>query len=300
VLFAVPLFALLNLMAGSSSAHDLLILPFVQTGRVLVHVLAALPQIFSHPGDLRGVVGIVVEGGRLIEGSVERAIGIGALLSINLAVLNLLPIPALDGGKILLHLLEKLHPKARRLYVPLSLAGLALVFGLGGVALLVSGASTGEYPWRWLGYVAAILGAVSWGVYSNLLAVAVQDAVTLQRAYLLFGVPAFALTSFLTGGIAAPAGASAISLAVYVGCGPLVGGALFWQEAMRRGPVQRVASVSYLTPVLSTSTPTIAPTLAPTEAQLPSPTLTKSPGFELPLMLAGLLGAAYLVRRKGR
>ena len=45
-------------------------------------------------------------------------------------LLNLLPIPVLDGGKIVLHLLEKMPPKATALYVPLSALGRVLIFGL--------------------------------------------------------------------------------------------------------------------------------------------------------------------------
>ena len=35
-----------------------------------------------------------------------------------------------DGGKILLYLLERVYPKAVRLYVPLTILGLVLVLGL--------------------------------------------------------------------------------------------------------------------------------------------------------------------------
>ncbi len=47
-----------------------------------------------------------------------------------LAILNLLPIPPLDGGKICLHVLEKLHPKLARLHVPLGVAGWLFIPGL--------------------------------------------------------------------------------------------------------------------------------------------------------------------------
>lgn len=49
-------------------------------------------------------------------------------ISINLAVFNLLPIPILDGGKILLAILEKFRPSlARRAYVPLMIGGLLMI-----------------------------------------------------------------------------------------------------------------------------------------------------------------------------
>ena len=45
------------------------------------------------------------------------------MLSLNLAVFNLLPLPILDGGKILMYLLEKIHPWTRKLQLPISIAG---------------------------------------------------------------------------------------------------------------------------------------------------------------------------------
>ena len=62
------------------------------------------------------------------------------------------------------------------------------------------------------------------------------------------------------------------------------------------------------TPVPTMETPTLEPTLAPTmeptmmptASPEPVPTQTKSPGFEGLLALTCLLGAAYLVSRKGR
>jgi hypothetical protein len=55
------------------------------------------------------------------------------------------------------------------------------------------------------------------------------------------------------------------------------------------------------TPTLvPTSAPTIKPTVVPSATAVPSPTQTKSPGFEVLLALSCLLGVAYLIARKGR
>jgi regulator of sigma E protease len=48
-------------------------------------------------------------------------------LSISLALLNLLPIPVLDGGQITLSCLEALFPRMARLRVPLTLLGMVLL-----------------------------------------------------------------------------------------------------------------------------------------------------------------------------
>ncbi len=52
------------------------------------------------------------------------------MISLNLMVFNLLPIPGLDGGKILLALLERIHPKLLKVQVPLTIIGLVFILGL--------------------------------------------------------------------------------------------------------------------------------------------------------------------------
>jgi regulator of sigma E protease len=54
------------------------------------------------------------------------------MLSLNLAILNLLPLPPLDGGKIVLCLLEKVHPQLARLHFPLAIFGWVCLLGLMG------------------------------------------------------------------------------------------------------------------------------------------------------------------------
>jgi len=126
----VLLFAALNLLSGDVSAHGILVAPVLQTWETLGQLLAMIPQLASRPDALSGVLGIVVQGGQFVGADVAKALQFMILLSLNLAILNLLPIPLLDGGKIILHLLEKVHPRATSLYVPLSLLGLAFILGL--------------------------------------------------------------------------------------------------------------------------------------------------------------------------
>jgi len=60
-----------------------------------------------------------------------------ALISVNLGVLNLLPIPALDGGHIIFNLYEMVtrrEPSEKAVYA-LTIAGWALLFGLMGLGL---------------------------------------------------------------------------------------------------------------------------------------------------------------------
>ncbi|MBI2551204.1 RIP metalloprotease RseP [Candidatus Uhrbacteria bacterium] len=61
--------------------------------------------------DLSGPVGIAVMTGEVAGLGVVYLLQFAALLSINLAILNVLPFPALDGGRILFVLIEKLRGK---------------------------------------------------------------------------------------------------------------------------------------------------------------------------------------------
>ncbi len=53
-----------------------------------------------------------------------------SFMSLNLAVFNLLPFPVLDGGKIVLCMLEKIHPRLKMLHMPLGIAGWVVMIGL--------------------------------------------------------------------------------------------------------------------------------------------------------------------------
>lgn len=60
------------------------------------------------PDNLHGIVAIVKLGGDTIKHSIWDGLLLTALISIDLAIINLLPIPALDGGYILFILIEKI------------------------------------------------------------------------------------------------------------------------------------------------------------------------------------------------
>ena len=62
--------------------------------------------------DMHGVVAITKIGGDMIEKS-GKASGVllAALISMNLAILNILPIPALDGGHLMFLIIEKIMGK---------------------------------------------------------------------------------------------------------------------------------------------------------------------------------------------
>jgi len=59
--------------------------------------------------DLSGPVGIAVMTGEVAAMGIVYLLQFAAVLSINLAIINVLPFPALDGGRILFLLIEKLR-----------------------------------------------------------------------------------------------------------------------------------------------------------------------------------------------
>ncbi|MFH0975010.1 MAG: site-2 protease family protein [Spirochaetota bacterium] len=104
--------------------------PFARLLKYLSNILNSIPLLFSKPEALSGIVGIIAAGGQIINSQFRNAINLLVILSLNLAVFNMLPIPALDGGKILLYLLEKIHPKFLKAQVPVTIAGWVLLIGL--------------------------------------------------------------------------------------------------------------------------------------------------------------------------
>jgi regulator of sigma E protease len=122
---ALPLFAVLNVARRGFSLYSVLIAPFEQVAGACWQILNSIPALFIQPQSVTGVVGIVVEGGRLAAGG--RGVELALSLSLSLAVLNLLPIPVLDGGQVLMSCLEKLFPRLVRLRVPLTVMGMAVL-----------------------------------------------------------------------------------------------------------------------------------------------------------------------------
>ncbi len=87
--------------------------------------------------NLGGPIAIARISVEAAQGGVETLLVLIAFLSINIAILNLLPIPVLDGGQILIHLLEAakgspFSPRAREYILR---AGLALILMLVAIVM---------------------------------------------------------------------------------------------------------------------------------------------------------------------
>jgi regulator of sigma E protease len=122
--------ALMNIVKLGCSVDAVIYLPLEQIWQISIQIGAAIPMLFSQPEQLSGIVGIVAAGGAQVGLSFVRLLQFSVLLNVNLAVLNLLPMLPLDGGKIMMGLLRKIYQPLRRLEVPLTAGGWVLLAGL--------------------------------------------------------------------------------------------------------------------------------------------------------------------------
>jgi len=123
ILFAIVLLTIINTVTSGFTLHNIFIAPLAQTLDFLYRFCCSIPGLFSNPENISGVVGIVVQGKSLIGTNMIGLLSFSAALSLNLAILNFLPIPVLDGGKIFLYLLEKINPKTVKAQIPLTICG---------------------------------------------------------------------------------------------------------------------------------------------------------------------------------
>ena len=92
--------------------------------------LYGLSSLFVDFGQLSGIVGLVAVGGTHFGSTLADLLTFSVLINISLAVLNLLPLPPLDGGRILFCILEKIYRPIGKVEAPVTLAGWALVMVL--------------------------------------------------------------------------------------------------------------------------------------------------------------------------
>ena len=87
--------------------------------------------------EIGGVISIGTIISDASQSSFVALLTISALISVNLGVLNLLPIPALDGGHIIFNLYEMITRRkpAEKVLVNLTIAGWVILFGLMGLGL---------------------------------------------------------------------------------------------------------------------------------------------------------------------
>jgi regulator of sigma E protease len=102
------------------------------TSAAIVHLLGDLFTGDASPRSLGGPLTIGQISGETARAGVEVMLQWMALLSVNLAVLNLLPIPVLDGGQLLFLFIEAIRgrPLSVEQRLRLSHVGLIIVVGI--------------------------------------------------------------------------------------------------------------------------------------------------------------------------
>jgi len=137
-------------MIGISSAgvtHELELSPLETLSYAMEQTIFASTMIFTSvekliSGDipakeLGGVISIVKITSDATDAGWMSVLFFAALISVNLGVLNLLPIPALDGGHIMFNLYELIFRReaSEAVIVKLTIAGWVILFGLMGLGL---------------------------------------------------------------------------------------------------------------------------------------------------------------------
>lgn len=117
------------------SLLDSLPFAFEQTKEATFMIVKSLQKLIEGiipAKDLGGIVSIVQVTSQASEAGIIALFGLTALISVNLGVLNLLPIPALDGGHIMFNAYEmitKKSPSEKVLYI-MTIAGWILLVSL--------------------------------------------------------------------------------------------------------------------------------------------------------------------------
>jgi membrane-associated protease RseP (regulator of RpoE activity) len=107
---------------------------FQETFARIVQGFVMLITNFSEvAGQVAGPVKIVEQGAGLASSDIARLFPFTAIISINLAIINILPLPALDGGQLTFLLIEGLRgkPLPNGLQENVMQTGLVLLLGLG-------------------------------------------------------------------------------------------------------------------------------------------------------------------------
>jgi regulator of sigma E protease len=106
-----------------------------QTGMMSTQIVRVVRGLFSgrvSTREVAGPIGIGVMAGQAAQLGLASFLSLMALISVNLAVLNLLPIPVLDGGQVVFLLGEAVlrRPLSMKLRERLTMVGLVLLLML--------------------------------------------------------------------------------------------------------------------------------------------------------------------------
>lgn len=118
----------LALMQGAASTYRMTLATAEGLG-TFFYTIARGTADFS---TVAGPIGIAGIGAQAVSDGFATAVFITALISINLAIINLIPVPGLDGGRLFIIAIESVlrRPVSPRLTTMLTLGGMALLIGL--------------------------------------------------------------------------------------------------------------------------------------------------------------------------
>ena len=121
-------------IAAGVAVRDAWVASWASAG-FIVHTLRQLITGNQSLKGLSGPVGLAVQSGEAAKQGWVSLLGLLSLLSINLAVFNLLPIPILDGGQIVINIAESVKGSAldlrtREWFFRLGLAAILILFSI--------------------------------------------------------------------------------------------------------------------------------------------------------------------------
>ncbi|CDM94307.1 MAG: RIP metalloprotease RseP [Limnospira sp. PMC 1291.21] len=121
--------------------------------RIFNLTLAGFSQLINNfretAPQLSGPVAIVAIGANIARSDASNLFQFAALISINLAIINILPLPALDGGQLAFLLIEALRgkPLPQRVQESVMQTGLMLLLGLGIFLIIRDTANLTDLSW---------------------------------------------------------------------------------------------------------------------------------------------------------
>lgn len=108
---------------------------FPYVGSLIQDMFSFLGTVFTRgvqPNDVAGPIGVIGIIGTAVRVGFEMVLQLSVLISVNLAVMNLLPIPALDGGRLVFLVVEGIRKKRvpERVEGMVHFVGFILLIGL--------------------------------------------------------------------------------------------------------------------------------------------------------------------------
>ncbi|WKY47009.1 site-2 protease family protein [Eubacteriaceae bacterium ES3] len=135
IIFAWVCLLVLAILVGNTNPLDILQLAFINTARFAGIIFQSFAMLLSGQAglnDVAGPIGMVSMVDTFINTGFVSLLAFTALISVNLGVINMMPLPALDGGRVFIILIEMI---TRRKFSPevegrINFVGFVFLMGL--------------------------------------------------------------------------------------------------------------------------------------------------------------------------